>query len=137
LNLQQRVKALPVFAQTFRMGVREIPDSQRLLRELAELVFAVSMAIMEGPLTLSLAPLTTLTSITSQPKADGVARVDQAAMVDFLLVVERVDQVDRVIVVPARYSREGVAGAAKVEQAATGEWAAKVGLVRTAAKAAL
>ena len=137
LNLLQRVKALPVFAQTFRMGVREIPDSQRLLREMAELVFAVPMAMMEAPLTLPLPPLATLISITSQPKADGAARVDQAAMVDFPPVVERVDQVDRVIVASVRYNREGVAGAAKVEKAATGEWAALVGLVRTAAKAAL
>jgi hypothetical protein len=58
-------------------------------------------------------------------------------MVGFLPAVERVDQVDRVIVAPARYSREGVAGAAKVEKVATGEWAARVDPVRTAAKAAL
>ena len=36
----------------------------------------------------------------------------------FLPVVERVGEVDRVILVPARYSREGVAGAAQVEKAA-------------------
>jgi hypothetical protein len=47
-----------------------------------------------------------------------VARVDQAAMVDFLPVVERVDQVDRVILAPARYSRDGVAGEAQVEKVA-------------------
>ena len=32
-----------------------------------------------------------------------MARVDQAAMVDFLPAVERVDQVDRVILASARY----------------------------------
>jgi len=62
--------------------------------------------------------------------------VDQAVMVDFLPVVERVGEVDRVILVPARYSREGVAGAAQVEKAAGGALAVWVGPVRMAAKAA-
>ena len=131
------VKALPVFAQASRMAVRERPDSRHLVLELAELVFVVPMAMMEGPLTLPLPPLATLTSITSQPKADGAARVAQAVMVDFLLVVERVDQVGRVIVATARYSLEGVAGAATVEKAARGLLGVMVGPVRTAAKAAL
>src|SRR5215216_3485198 len=119
------------------MAVRERPDSRHLVRELAELVFAVPMAMMEGLLTLPLPPLATLISITSQPKADGAARVDQEAMVDFLPVVERVDQVDRVILAPARYSREGVAGVAQVEKVARGVQGVWAGPVRTAAKAAL
>ena len=117
------------------MAVREIPYIAHPLRELAELVFAVPMAIMAGPLTLPLPPLATLTSITSQPKADGAARVVQAAMVDFLPVVERVDEVDRVILAPAQPSREGVAEAARVEKAARGVLAVWVGPVLTAAKA--
>ena len=54
----------------------------------------------------------------------------------FLPVVERVGEVDRVILVPARYSREGVAGAAQVEKAAGGALAVWVGPVRMEAKAA-
>lgn len=137
LNLQQTARARPVFVQTFQMAVREISDTQHLLRVLAELVFAAPMAIMRAPLTLPLAPLATVTSITSQPKADGVARVDQAVLVDFLPVVEGVDQVVRVLPAPAQYSREEVAGEAQVEKAAGEVQEAWVGPVRTAAKAAL
>ena len=118
------------------MAVREIPDTQHLLRELAELVFVVPMAKMVGLSTLPLPPLAILTSTISQPEAEGAARVVKAAMVDFLPAVERVDQVDRVILAPARYSREGVAGAAQVEKAARGVLAVWVGPVRMAAKAA-
>ena len=118
------------------MAVLETPDTTHLLRELAELVFAVSMAMMGAPLTLPLPPLPTLISITFQPKADGAARVDQAAMEDFLPAVARVDQVDRVLLATARYSREGVAGAAQGEGAVKGVLAVTVGLVPTAAKAA-
>ena|GEM_PF-4603629 len=137
LNLQQTARARPVFVQPFQMGVREISDTQHLLRELAELVFAVPMAMMRAPLTLPLAHLAILISIISQPKGDGVAKVDQAAMVDFLPVVERVDEVDRVLPASAHYSPEGVAAAAQVEKAARGELGEWVGPVRTAAKAAL
>ena len=118
------------------MAVRETGDTTLLLRELAELVFAVSMAMMRAPLTLPLAPLPTLISITSQRKADVVARVEQAAMEDFLPAVARVDQVDRVILAPARYSQEKVAGAAPGEEAAREVLAVRAGPVRTAAKAA-
>ena len=128
--------ALPVFAQASRMAVRERPDSRHLVPELAELVFAVPMAMMEGPLTLPLPPLATVIFITSQPEADGAARVAKAAMVDFPRVVDRVDQVDRVTLAPARYSREGVAGEAQGEKAARGVLAVWVGPVRTAAEAA-
>jgi len=49
LNLKQTVRALRVFVQVFQMAVRETPDIPHLLRELAELAFAVSMARMEVP----------------------------------------------------------------------------------------
>ena len=119
------------------MAVQEIPDTTHRLRELAELVFGVSTAIMAGRLTLPLPPLATLTSIISQPKVDGAARVDEAAMAEFLPVVERVEKVDPVLLAPARNSRQGAAGAARADKAAGEGEAEMVGLVLTAARAAL
>jgi hypothetical protein len=136
LNLQQTTKAIRVSVQTFQMGARAITDFQHRPRELAEQVFVVLMALMEAPSTLPLPPQATLTSITSPPKVDGVAKVDQVAMVDFLPAAEGADLVGLVILAPASFSRAGVAGVVQADRAAKAALVVRAGLVRTVAKAA-